>query len=69
MGNDIARTEVYHDFYGCIATIVVSTRGKANLAIRTGVGSLVHAKTYDSYRGAKIAMGRMSNCWRKQEGR
>lgn len=66
MRNDIARTETYKDFYGCIATVIVSVTGKTNLAVRTDRGSLVHAKTYDTYRGAKIAMGRMSDCWHRQ---
>ena len=62
--NNIFRIEKFTDFYGCTATIRVCTDGRANLSIRTDKGSLVHAKTYGSYRGAKIAMGMSSDCWR-----
>ena len=65
MLNNIDRTEKWTDFYGCTAKITVCTDGRANLAVRTDRGSLVHAKTYGSYRGARIAMGKMSDCWRK----
>lgn len=61
--DNIAKTEKWSDFYGCTATITVCTDGRANLAIRTSRGSLVHAKTYGTYRGAKIAMGKASDCW------
>ena len=61
--DNIDRTENFTDFYGCTATITVCIDGCANLAVRTDRGSLVHAKTYNTYRGAKIAMGKMSDCW------
>jgi len=63
--NDIERVEEYTDFYGCKAVIVISIDGKANLLIRTSKGAMVHAKTYSSYRGAKIAMGMAGDCWRR----
>lgn len=59
------RTETYKDLYGCTARVVVSTTGKTNLAIHTSHGVLVHAKTYRTYRGAKIAMGHAGDCWRR----
>ena len=66
MSNDIARVDTFKDVYGCTATITESTSGKANLAIRNNRGNLIYAKTYDSYLGAKIAMGKTSDGWRKQ---
>lgn len=61
--DDIIRTEKYTDVYGCMATVIVSTDGRANLLVRSDRGAIVHAKTYDSYRGAKIAMGMSGDCW------
>ena len=63
VNNNIDRIEKYVDFYGCRATITVCNDGRSNLAIRTDLGSLVHAKTYNTYHGAKVAMGKLSDGW------
>lgn len=55
--------QIYHDFYGCMAAIRVAKNGGARLTIRDGNGRLIHAKTYRTERGAKIAMGRLSEGW------
>ena len=55
--------KTYQDFYGNHATIRVARSGGARLTIR-GVGSkLIYANTYKSERGARIAMGRLSDGW------
>lgn len=55
--------KIYHDFYGNHATIRVAKSGAARLTVRRGTGGLIHAKDYKTERGAKIAMGRMSDGW------
>ena len=58
--------ELYRDFYGCTACIRTSKSGGARLTVRTGGGKLIHAKDYKTYRGAKTAMGRMSDGWERR---
>lgn len=53
----------FHDFYGNHATIRVFKNGSARLTVRRGTGGLIHAKDYKSERGARIAMGRLSDGW------
>lgn len=54
---------MYHDFYGNLATIRVAKSGAARLTIRRRTGGLIHAKDYKTERGARTAMGRMSDGW------
>lgn len=54
----------FKDFYGGKATIKPTTFGTI-LTIRSGYGKLVHKKTYKTERGARIAMGRISEGWRE----
>lgn len=56
--------ESYKDFYGCTAYIRTAKSGRARLTIFTGT-HLIFVKTYQTYRGAKIAMGKQSDCWRR----
>lgn len=56
--------ERYRDCYGATARIRTSKSGGARLTVYSGT-KLMHAKDYATYRGAKIAMGRMSDTWRK----
>lgn len=58
--------EIYHDFYGCVAVLRVAKSGAARLTVRTAGGKLIHAKNYTTRRGARIAMGRMSESWTKK---
>ena len=53
--------EIYHDFYGCVACIRHYKNGTARLTVRTAGGHLVHRKDYATYRGAKIAMGKLTD--------
>lgn len=55
--------QIYHDFYGCVACIRTYKNGSARLTVRNRNGSLFHAKDYKTERGAKIAMGRLSEGW------
>ena len=60
--------ERYTDVYGCVGIITRTSAGRAKLAIYTCYGDTVVNKWYDSYRGAKIAMGRYGEgMWRKDE--
>lgn len=56
--------KIYHDFYGCVATIRTTKSGGARLTVRNRNGALFHAKDYKTERGAKIAMSRLSEGWR-----
>ena len=55
--------ELYKDFYGCHACIRKAKSGGARLTVRSPVGKIIYAKDYKTYRGAKIAMGRLSDGW------
>ena len=56
-------TKYFKDFYGASASIKVGRDGKARLSISAGGKRTV--KTYSTELGARIAMGRMSDGWRK----
>ena len=59
------KAEFYRDFSGCTASIRKHA-GKFRLRIRTPSGGLlIHSKAYDTYRGAKIALGKIGDCWEK----
>ena len=53
----------YQDFYGCTGILTVSRDDCVKLSIYTPYGDTVHKKVYKSYRGARIAMGRLSDGW------
>lgn len=55
-------TEYYRDFYGCVATIE-KYQYCCVLTIKTGNGDIIHKKTYQTHKGARIAMGKLSDCW------
>lgn len=58
--------KMYHDFYGAHACIRTYKDGSARLTIRIGNGKLVHAKNYKTERGARIAMGKLGDCWHER---
>lgn len=49
--------ERYTDVYGCVGIITRTKTDRTKLSIRTPYGDTVVKKWYNSYRGAKIAMG------------
>ncbi len=57
-------TKFYRDFYGSTASIKVQRDGTALLRVYA-YGQRVHSKTYSTERGARIALGRISDCWRE----
>ena len=57
--------KVFIDFYGCSASIRLSPSGCAHLIVRDAWGKKIHDKMYVTLRGARIAMGRMSDGWRE----
>ena len=61
--------EFYEDFYGCTASILRHPSGKSLLTVRVPQGDLIHSKTYPTYRGARIALGKMSEGTARQTGR
>lgn len=58
--------EFYRGVYGETARIMVYKDGSARLTVRIGCGKLIHAKDYKSRRGARIAMGHLSDGWTKR---
>lgn len=55
----------YVDFYGCRADLCQAPgRETTRLIIRTSDGTVIHRKEYRTWRGAKIAMGKLGDCWR-----
>ena len=57
--------ESYKDIYGCTASIV-QTKNGYRLKVFAGCRYIIN-KVYDTYRGAKIAMGRTGDAgdWRR----
>lgn len=58
--------KIYRDFYGCTASVMVHRDNTATLTICTGQGNRILRRTYDTVRGAKIAMGQYSDTWIEQ---
>lgn len=54
----------YRDAYGCTASIS-ETPKSATLRVCNAHGTCIHKRRYGSYRGARTAMGRMSDGWRE----
>ena len=57
------KARYFRDFYGCTASISETRDGRYALCSTAG-----HCRTtakYDTYRGARQAMGRMSDGWRE----
>ena len=52
-------TEYYRDAYGCTASVTHCRNGTIRLRISNPHGQRFILKTYPTYRGAKIAMGRI----------
>lgn len=58
--------EFYRDFYGCIASIATDSRGFTLLIMSPAPARKpVYRKTYSTKRGARIAMGKLSDGWYK----
>ena len=52
-------TEFYEDFYGFTASIRTKP-GHCLLTVRMPNGTLYHRRTYNTYRGARVALGKLS---------
>ena len=57
------KKKFYRDFYGGSASIARTQTGLYRLRIRGASGNLERNKTYETFRGARIAMGRYSDGW------
>lgn len=55
----------FHDLYGCSATIIRKRNQSYELTIRMRTGDILYKKSYDTYRGARIGMGKWSDCWER----
>ena len=53
----------YRDCYGCTASIMIHRDATTTLTICTSQGNQVLRRTYDTERGARIAMGQYSDSW------
>lgn len=56
----------YKDSYGCTASITEHKDGTATLRISDPYGRKIFRATFTSVRGARISMGRQSDCWTKR---
>jgi hypothetical protein len=54
----------YKDFYGCTATIRTS-KGQYKLVMKTAAGKTIGNNLYDTFNGARIAMGKSSDGWKE----
>ena len=50
----------YRDFYGCTASINLRPNGSCLLTMRLPHGDLYCQREYSTWRGARIALGKMS---------
>ena len=57
--------ERFKDFYGCRASIIRRRNQTYTLFFRLGTGKLLYRGNYKTYKGARIAMGKWSDCWEK----
>ncbi len=57
----------FKDFYGGSACIQTHRDGRATLSVSNSYGTNTHRKKHASYRAARLAMGRLSDCWREVE--
>lgn len=64
-GNKRPIKEYYKDFYGCTASIYRRPDDPVvTVTIYDDRGRIVvSCRPYRTYRGAKIALGKMSDCW------
>ena len=56
----------YRDAYGCTASITEHKNGTATLKISDPYGKRIFRATFTSLRGAKISLGKQSDCWTKR---
>lgn len=56
----------FKDACGGTASIKETPKGLYRLRVADGTGRTTKRGVYDTHRGARIAMGRMSDCWRVQ---
>lgn len=56
----------YLDFYGNTASITEHRDGTATLRVCDPYGKRVFRATFTSIRGAKISLGKQSDCWTKR---
>lgn len=59
------QTKYYRDFYGGTASIRERRDSTWLLTVRTCYGNRIHCKAYPTERGARIAMGRLSDAWKE----
>lgn len=58
-------TRYFRDSYGCTASLAKRPDGVL-LSVRDGHGRLLIRRTYATEHGARIALGRCSDCWRER---
>jgi len=54
----------YRDFYGATASIEVNRDDTATLSVSSGGKRF--RKTYNTYKGARIALGKWSDSWQRR---
>lgn len=59
----MATRKFYRDAYGAKAALWKGSKGYGLLV--TCMGKRIIAKTYATERGAKIAMGKVGDCWKE----
>ena len=57
--------QYFEDFYGSTASIKQWGK-KWILTVRLSQGNLYSKKSYATYKGAKIALGKMGDAWREK---
>ena len=57
--------EHFKDFYGCTASVKRNRDQTYRLTVRSATGKLLYRKTYETYKGARIGMGKWSDCWER----
>lgn len=60
------KAKFFRDFYGSTAAIR-QYAGKFRLTVSFGIRRY-HNKVYSSYRGARIALGKLGDCWTEVQG-
>lgn len=61
--------ETFEDFYGCTYSILQQPDNTYRMAARTVHGNLFHMKTYNTRRGAMIALGKLTEGTARSTGK
>lgn len=58
----------FRDAYGATASVRLNHDGSATLKVSDAHGRPIYGRCYGSERAAKVALGRLGDCWKEVKG-